>query len=94
MGMALPRLRVETEWFIVGRAGSALSDQSSTYRSEEWAFRDYRNRKGASLYRRRSLTLRPRNFRLVEAKDWDVAESDFLDRRGWRDPWRDETEAS
>ena len=61
------RLELASEWMIKRRAG----ELQGPYRNEEDVRRDFSGLKGAALYRRR--VLRFRNYRLVEAKDWDVA---------------------
>jgi hypothetical protein len=64
-----PRLPcvIAAEWMIQRRAG----ELQGPYRNEEDARRDYDGLKGAALYRR--WVLRPRNYRLVQAREWDVA---------------------
>jgi hypothetical protein len=58
---------IAAEWVIQRRAG----ELQGPYRNEVDVRRDYDGLKGAALYRRR--VIRPRNYRLLEAKEWDEA---------------------
>ena len=61
------RPELASEWMIKRRNG----ELQGPYCNEVDVMRDYDGLKGAALYRRR--VLRSTHYRLVEAKEWDVA---------------------